>query len=234
MNIEKQFETFLLISKKEFYIFVKDKLRNERIFENRLVFDRFDQDNEFKLLDKFLNENIFKIEKIIKNFVNNLVLIIDKKHDIKIGISFKNNNNGDILAKKDFYDVLKLFKNQIQENYKNWKIAHMIITKYIVDGNYYDNLPFNKKCNYFSLDVDFICFSKDYLRNIENVLNKYHIKIEHNLCANYVRNCFKNESIDLFSMSQKIIDGYNLNEIVLVPKFNKNKGFFEKFFNFFS
>ena len=37
-----------------------------------------------------------------------------------------------------------------------------------------------------------------------------------------------------FLMCQKIIDGHNNNEILLVQKTRKNQGFFEKFFNFFS
>ena len=44
----------------------------------------------------------------------------------------------------------------------------------------------------------------------------------------------KDKKMDIFSMCQKIIDGHNNNEILLVQKTRKNQGFFEKFFNFFS
>ena len=35
-------------------------------------------------------------------------------------------------------------------------------------------------------------------------------------------------------MTKKIIDGHNKNEVKLVNKTPKNKGFFEKFFDLFS
>ena len=40
--------------------------------------------------------------------------------------------------------------------------------------------------------------------------------------------------INFFEMTSKIIGGYNKNEVKLVNKVSKNKGFFEKFFDLFS
>ena len=39
---------------------------------------------------------------------------------------------------------------------------------------------------------------------------------------------------DIFLMAKKIINGHNPNEVLLVNKTPKNKGFFEKIFHFFS
>jgi len=43
---------------------------------------------------------------------------------------------------------------------------------------------------------------------------------------------FKEE--DIFKMSMKLIEGFNENEVSIVQKQSNNKGFFEKFFNFFN
>ena len=110
----------------------------------------------------------------------------------------------------------------------------MIITQYIINDKKYDYLPKDIDSEYICLDIDFICFSREYLKKLEKILNKYHIKIKQFVSANYIKKCFKNDEIDIFSMCEKIIDGYNKNEIFLVPKYKKNNGFFEKFFNFFS
>ena len=50
----------------------------------------------------------------------------------------------------------------------------------------------------------------------------------------YLKSLFLNEDIDLNEMTKKVIDGYNLNEVVLTAKKSENKTFFEKFFHFFS
>ena len=52
--------------------------------------------------------------------------------------------------------------------------------------------------------------------------------------VNYLKDYSRDDVIDIFSMCKKIIQGHNKNEILLVPKKRENKGFFEKFFNFFS
>ena len=51
------------------------------------------------------------------------------------------------------------------------------------------------------------------------------------LNLNYV---WSEEKINLDEMAKKIINGHNLNEVVLTTKKTENKTFFEKFFHFFS
>ena len=50
----------------------------------------------------------------------------------------------------------------------------------------------------------------------------------------YVRNFLENDRGDLFLMAKKIAKGHNPNEAMFINKTLKNRGFFEKFFNFFN
>ena len=86
----------------------------------------------------------------------------------------------------------------------------------------------------FSLDVKFICISKNLIGELEIILKRYHVLINQLLSANYIENFFDNEHTDLFTTASRIISGHNTNEVILVNKTLKNKGFFEKFFDFFS
>ena len=110
----------------------------------------------------------------------------------------------------------------------------MVIDNYLVDGKNYSIFPNDLKCDLFSLDLRFICLGNDYIQNLENVLRKYQISINHILNAKYVKSIENEDQDDLLKMSLKIIDGYNENEVLIIPKLIKNKGFFERFFNFFS
>ena len=40
--------------------------------------------------------------------------------------------------------------------------------------------------------------------------------------------------LNLFRTAKLVIDGYNKNEVEIMTKVSKNKGFFEKFFHFFN
>jgi hypothetical protein len=42
------------------------------------------------------------------------------------------------------------------------------------------------------------------------------------------------KDVEASLMAHKILNGYNDNEILIVPKIELNKGFFEKFFQLFS
>ena len=50
----------------------------------------------------------------------------------------------------------------------------------------------------------------------------------------YIKNNFSDNNIDFAEMVYKIQNGFNENEIRLIPKNYKNMGFFEKFFQLFS
>jgi hypothetical protein len=110
----------------------------------------------------------------------------------------------------------------------------MLIENYQIDGKDYSILPENLKCNNFSLDIKFICLSKNLIEHYELILKKYHILVNQILNAEYVRQFQNQQNSNIYTTASRIISGYNNNEISLVNKTFKNKGFFEKFFDFFS
>ena len=54
------------------------------------------------------------------------------------------------------------------------------------------------------------------------------------MSGDYVKSFLRNEHDDIFFMAKDIINGHNQNEVLLVDKNPRYRGFFEKFFNFFS
>ena len=110
----------------------------------------------------------------------------------------------------------------------------MIVDKYLIDGEYFSYLPEKIKCKNVCIDLNFICLSDDFIKKFERSLSKYQIKIKQIISADYIKDYFKDDGTDIFFMCKKIIQGHNKNEILIVPEKTDNKGFFEKFFNFFS
>ena len=238
MNNENSFETFLHISKKKISILIWKNDTKDKLYENEFILKNESINSELSQLEKFLSFNIIQIEKYLKKFIKNIILIIDHEEPFKIKLSLKKKNYGNFLNDKSLGLLLKDARSQIKENYDNKVIAHMIIDKYLVDENSFTSLPDNVKFDNLSLEINFVCYSKDLFNELKKELGKYHIEIKQILSASYIRDYFsineKNEKMDIFSKCQKIIDGHNNNEILLVRKTRKNQGFFEKFFNFFS
>ena len=238
MNNENSFETFLYIGKKKISILIWKNDTKDKLYENEFILKNESINSKLSQLEKFLSSNILQIEKYIKRFIKKIILIIDHEEPFKIKLSLKKKNYGNILNDKSLGLLLKDARSQIKENYDDKVIAHMIIDKYLVDENSFTSLPDNVKFDNLSLEINFVCYSKDLFNELKEKLGNYHIEIKQILSARYIKDYFRNDEkdkkMDIFSMCQKIIDGHNNNEILLVQKTRKNQGFFEKFFNFFS
>ena len=68
------FETFLYISKNKYQIFVYDKNNLKNLYSEEIGYS---DEIKLNILSKFIDENIYKIEKMIKNFIRNIILIIE-------------------------------------------------------------------------------------------------------------------------------------------------------------
>ena len=234
MSNENNFETFLYYSNKKLSICVHQRDKDSKFYEKSIILDDDLNNLHLDKLDEFLHSNIFIIEKSLKRFIKNITLIIEHKEPLKIALSLKKKNYGNLLNGNSLSSLLKDARNQIKENYNDKIIIHMIVEKYLIDGKYFSNIPEKIKCENICVDLYFICLSEDFIKKFEQTFSKYQIKIKQIISADYIKDCFRDDEIDIFSMCKKIIQGHNKNEILLVPKKMKNKGFFEKFFNFFS
>ena len=234
MNNDINFETCLFLSSYKLAIGVYAKQSLKKIFFNEIHNNQNSSQLNHEFLNNFLEKNIFDVEKGLKDFVENIYLIVESDKFLTIKISIKKNNYGDKFTKNKLIHLLNEAKIVCKKTIGDSKITHMVIDNYLIDGKNYSLFPNNLKCDLFSLDLRFICLEKEYIQNLENVLKKYQISINHILNAEYVKSIKNEDQDDLFKMSLKIIDGYNENEVLIIPKLNNNQGFFERFFNFFS
>ena len=234
MNEELKFETYLFIDSKKLVICVIEKKTFKILFKEEKLLDDHNEDSNLKKLDNFLAKNIFKIEKILKNFVKDINIILDYKEFFPIEISIKKDHNGNSISQENLINPLNVLKNLCQFSFKDKKIIHMLIENYQIDGKDYSFLPENLKCNNFSLDIKFICLSKNLIEHYESILKRYHVLVNQILNAEYIKQFQDQQNPNIYTTASRIISGYNNNEISLVNKTLKSKGFFEKFFDFFS
>ena len=75
-------ETYLIISPKKFSIFLFDKKKLEIFHKEELEIENNINNINLDILKKFLEENIFKIEKKLGEFIQNIFLVIDNNNYI--------------------------------------------------------------------------------------------------------------------------------------------------------
>ena len=225
------FETFLYISKSKYQIFVYDKNNLKNLYSEEIGYS---DEIELNTLSKFLDDNIYKIEKKIKNFIRSIILIIEDDKILEIGISLKKKNYEKSENQKQLENSLVEVKDIFKENYQDLLIMHMVIVE--KENNFLLNNA-NNNNDYLFLEVNFISIPNKFTFYFDKLLENHQINIKRYMSGDYIKSFFdieSKESMELFVMANKLNDGLNKNEVQLISKSKENRGFFEKFFQLFS
>jgi hypothetical protein len=225
------FETFLCISKNKYQIFFYDKNNLKNIYNEEI---NITGENDLNELSKFIDKNIYKIEKMINNFIRNIILIIEDDKILDVSISIKKKNYEKRIAQNHLENSLVEVKDIFRENYQDQTIMHMIIVN--SDNNEKNDLLNNPNNNddYLFLEVNFISITNKFTYYFEKLLENHQVEIKRRMSANYIKSFFGEDLTELSEMANKLNNGLNKNEVQLVSKSTKNRGFFERFFQLFS
>ena len=232
MNEILEFETYLSISQNKFGIYLFDNKNRSNLYAKEITFEKTDFINHSHL-KQFLDDNIFRIEKLVGKFIENIFIIIENENILNTQIGIKQKNyrpsKSNVYLKSSITNAKDLFK----ENYPNEKIMHIIINNYLIDGKNYSYIQDNLEYEQLNLVIEFKSLSNEIIYNLNKLLQNYQINIIKFLDGNYVKNFF-NKDMEISKMAFDILNGCNVNEVMVVQKNTKKSGFFEKFFQLFS
>ena len=231
MNEIFELETYLSISQSKFGIYLFDTKNRKNLYGKEINFEKKNFIN-YSDLKKFLDDNVFRIEKLLGKFVENIFVIIDHENILNIQIGIKQKNYQPSKSKDYLQSSITNAKDLFKENYPDEKIMHIIIKNYLIDGKNYSYLPDNLVCEQLNLEIQFKSISNEIIYNLNKVLQNYQINIKKYVDGNYVKNYFNNDK-ETSKMTFDILNGCNENEVMFVQKNAKKQGFFEKFFNLF-
>ena len=190
MNKDIDFETYLIISYGKFEIFLLDIKNYKNIYQEEFKFREDTENLNFNLLSEFLENNIFKIEKLAGNFVNNINIVIENKSILTSNISIKKKNYTGEITSVILESMLTDVKDLFKENYNQYKLIHMIIDKYIIDGVGYSYFQDQISNDEICLEIKLISIPNLLILEIENILKKYQIQVNNFLDKGYVKDFF--------------------------------------------
>ena len=231
---EPDFESFLYISENQYTIFVDDKKNSKNLYKQEFKIDDKINPDDLSYLPKFLDENIYRIEKLVGNFIKDITLIIENDKILNTDIGIKKKDSEQLQNQDNIKNYLIEVKDSFKENYQDQVIMHMLIND--SDENSIKNLSYDSDTNegYLYLSVKFISISNNLTSVFEKLLEKHQIQVNQYMSGEYIQSFFGTDISELSIMASKLKNGLNKNEITLVSKNTENKGFFEKFFQLFS
>ena len=229
---EADFETFLYLSRNQCVIFVENKRTFKSLYKEEIKIADEIYPDDLNYLSKFLDENIYRIEKLVGNFIKDITLIIENDKILNVDIGIKKKDYTQFLnqnyLKNDLIEVKDLFK----ASYQNQVIMHMLIINYDEDVNKNFSNDFDEN-NLYTV-VKFISISNSLTSILDKLLEKHQIQINQYMSGEYIKNFIGEDLGELSMMASKLKNGFNKNEVTLISKNIENKGFFEKFFQLFS
>ena len=233
---KKNFHIYLEFNYTELNIAAFNKINNKLEYSNQKLYKSYFNNNElnFDILQNFVEENIHEVEKAIGEFVKDIYLMIETPQSTSINLSVLKNNEGNKITKQDVMYLIQDAKQQLLKLNNDVAIIHIIVENYVLDNVEYKFLPLDINCKKFSVDIKFICFPKNLLRNFEQLFLKQQILINKFICSNYVKTFnSKNNEKHICEKGKEIVEGINKQEVVSIPKIIEKTGFFEKLFHFF-
>ena len=233
MSNNNDYQFFLFLDTKKISFDVLD-LENRSSFSKEIEINSVSTQNSMKLLEDFLDNNIFNIEKKINDYLKEINLIIDNNSFLSVNLSVKYNFKGLKFKINQINGSLIDLKNQFKKTIGDYEIIHILISKFIIDDEEYPSLPEGTNYNDLALEIRFICLKNNLILDLKKILSKYQISLNKILCYEYLNEFQRSDSENIFNIAHNVLKGTNPNEIFLVTKSTKKVGFFEKFFNFFN
>ena len=77
MTEDQEIETYLSISRFQIGIYLFDIKQLKNLYKQEIKYNNKEEKIDLNNLNKFLEENIFKIEKLLGKFIKNISLIIE-------------------------------------------------------------------------------------------------------------------------------------------------------------
>ena len=229
---EADFETFLYLSRNQCVIFVEDKRTFKSLYKEEIKIADEIYPDDLNYLSKFLDENIYRIEKLVGNFIKDITLIIENDKILNVDIGIKKKDHTQFLNQDYLKNVLIEVKDLFKASYQNQVIMHMLIINYDEDVNKNFSNDFDE--NNLYIVVKFISISNSLTSILDKLLEKHQIQINQYMSGEYIKNFIGEDLGELSMMASKLKNGFNKNEVTLISKNIENKGFFEKFFQLFS
>tara|TARA_B100000886_G_scaffold232850_1_gene162666 strand:- start:10 stop:714 length:705 start_codon:yes stop_codon:yes gene_type:complete len=201
--------------------------------KNYLMPDTLDDNLNLIVLSKFVLEKVKDFEKEVGRFIEKVYVITDAKYN-KFSLSLKNKYDSDKIKETDVVRLISDAKQLISRNNKDFAILHLLVDKYIVDGEEHLEFPENRSYKEFIIEISFITVQNSTVKTLNKIFKDCNIEVKKIISHQYSSSFAEKSDISPCIAGKKVTDGINPSEVTMHNLYTKKQGLFEKMFNFFS
>ena len=197
-----------------------------------LMPDILDDNLNLIILTKFISEKVKDFERNVGSLIEKINLITDADYN-QFSISLKNKFDSGKMKKIDVVRLIRDAKHQITRNNKGCVVLHLLVDKYIIDGEEYLELPENVNYKEFIVEISFITVQDSIIRTLNKIFKDCNIEVKKIISYQYSSRFAEKNDKNPCIAGKKVIDGINPSEVIMHNLYTGKQGFFEKMFNFF-
>ena len=232
INNENQFFYLAIVGQNLHIDYFESKDSYSSYQKNYLMPDTLDDNLNLIVLSKFVLEKVKDFEKEVGRFIEKVYVITDAKYN-KFSLSLKNKYDSDKIKETDIVRLISDAKQQISRNNKDFAILHLLVDKYIVDGEDYLEFPENRSYKEFIIEISFITVQNSTVKTLNKIFKDCNIEVKKIISHQYSSSFAEKSDISPCIAGKKVIDGINHSEVMMHNLYTKKQGLFEKMFNFF-
>ena len=233
INKDDQNFYFAIVGQNLHINYFSSKDNNYNFQKKYLMPDTLGNNLNMIIVTKFISEKIKEFEKIVGSFIEKINLITDAQSD-QYSISLKNRIDTYKIKETDVARLISDAKKQVIRNHKDSVILHLIVDKYIVDGEEYLEFPENVSYKEFVVEVSFITVQNSIVKKLNKIFKDCNIEVKKIISHQYSSRFAEKNDTSPCIAGKKVIDGINPSEVIMHNLYTRKEGLFEKMFNFFS
>ena len=233
INNENQFFYLAIVGQNLHIDYFESKDSYSSYQKNYLMPDTLDDNLNLVVLSKFVLEKVKDFEKEVGRFIEKVYVITDAKYN-KFSLSLKNKYDSDKIKETDVVRLISDAKQLISRNNKDFAILHLLVDKYIVDGEEYLEFPENRSYKEFIIEISFITVQNSTVKTLNKIFKDCNIEVKKIISHQYSSSFAEKSDISPCIAGKKVTDGINPSEVMMHNLYTKKQGLFEKMFNFFS
>ncbi len=232
INNENQFFYLAIVGQNLHIDYFESNDSNSSYQKNYSMPDTLDDNLNLIVLSKFILEKVKDFEKDVGRFIEKVYVITDAKYN-KFSLSLKNKYSSDKIKETDVIRLISDAKQQISRNNKDFFILHLLVDKYIVDGEEYLEFPENISYKEFIIEISFITVQNSTVKTLNKIFKDCNIEVKKIISHQYSSRFAEKSDTSPCAAAKRVIDGINPLEVMSHRLYNKKHGLFEKMFNFF-
>tara|TARA_B100000886_G_scaffold112790_1_gene75827 strand:+ start:1113 stop:1817 length:705 start_codon:yes stop_codon:yes gene_type:complete len=231
INSDNQYFYLAIVNQNLHINYFSSKEYNSIYQKKYLMPDTLGNNLNLIILTKFISEKIKDFEKYVGSFIEKVNVITDANYD-QFTLSLKNKYDSVKIEEIDVIRLISDAKKQILRNNKDCAILHLLIDKYIVDGEEYLEFPENLNCKEFIIEISFITVQASIVKTLNKIFKDCNIEVKKIISHQYSSRFAEKSDVNPCIAGKKVIDGINPSEVIMLNLYTRKQGFFEKVFNF--